>query len=1577
MTKYSKFTLLALVMALALFSVAGPSQAAIQTAGSLAINLDAETLSAGAFTTWSNTGTGAGTFAPDPSSPDPTKITVTSITRGQSGLAKKAVAIDNGNAVNTRPINALRWSKLTQDLFGGVASSFSLEIWVYNEQYTDYEGLASFAPRDIGNHWISFWQENADPAVGNSRIVYGTFGGCVSTAPFISPRQPAAGGTFNLWTYVYNKGTGILKAYVNGKFYKQSETAVPNASIIADWYVHLGGYGRQNPTEAGAGLTGAIAKARVHTDALTASQVWGNFTTEAPDYILAANMPAPPDPETAGSLLINLNAETLALANGAEVTAWPNAGTAGGTFVPDPAPASGTIGTPNMATLSIGHTGAPKKVVRFQAVAPGDFSAANVDCLQLDAAQVPTALTSDAPTFSVEFWAYKVGTFGNQSAVSWGRRAQSDYRDPSPVTGSSGAAAAYFHTATAVSGRAITIGDGTDPDGFPAFGAGYTPVFSKFTHFTYTYNTANKQLKFYINGVPNRSMTCNNWWPATGFPMYLGMSRATYGSNGGNPLGGIAWSTEEERRAACLNFLHSGLDGGIAKLRIHSGVLTPGQVYGNFIIDAADYMLAADIPALPFEAPVFGENSADFELGKPSTWGPPVLTNLDRLSGSPTWALVSPPAGMTIDPATGVISWTSPSPLGETLVTVSAETADGKTEGTVTVNVLPAPALPVVVPYPADIIALDAGTLSYGSSPTSWVNYASNATLVGNFTAESAKLSVVQVENSTARAVVFDGTDQAALKSANVAPSEITGNHAWTVELWLNSALAADERWAFAWGHRWGPDNTCACLGYGSNGTWGAFGGWGAGDMGYAGGTLPQLNAWHHVVLTYAGGTDGNLTLYVDAAQNNQQTKTLNTHGPDDGETIPVFVGGSYDGPDWLSAATANFLNFTGMISRVRVHSSALSAGQVAANYAAEKPDFTSVASLVVTKPTMFDILVFWDAAVGETSAGQDFAFRNDGDLDLTITNVALNGEFEIDPEMTTPIVVPGHSEYAVSVITAVPTVAGPQEGSLVLDYDNGVDTGTYTLDLLVNPSAAYVSMTGNDTTGNGTEGAPFRTIQKAIDVGRNIGSSIQVLAGSYASFSVPGTADTFMKIAAPAGGVTVTDGPVSFAAAADKTTVVETDGLSFQPTTAPADTPVIAIGGAGTQVVTIKNGTISSAGMATKAPNLIGAGNAFTGGVTLTVEDCTLNGADVSNGVFFAAGAVTDITVLKSAINHTRNGVIKYQAAGNLLVRECTFDTATGRFVTGTAQPFNDGGGWWWPTSGDLTVDRCYFLNGGGAYDDFGDADMRKYTVVLFSEPGQERITNCVWEGCDRGPREGWSNGDVINNTIVAHSGLADTAEFGMFVNGGCRRLNNVVLGFPVPFNVDDDVNPGPQASNFDDVAQAGPPELNPNFKYQSGAAYALPTGIVGVTGFIPVAPSALTGAGVYAAGVPRVDYYGGARSFTAPYVGAFEGVWSAPAIQAIATQIAVLGRPFSTLTPTLTAGYPPSTWTLNAAAITAGMTVDSETGVVSWANPGPVAQYPVTLTATNAAGADSVSFTVKVLSQPPAAATYWYLFE
>jgi len=1282
--------------------------------------------------------------------------------------------------------------------------------------------------------------------------------------------------------------------------------------------------------------------------------------------------------QTAGSLLINLDAETLGVANGAEVTAWPNAGTAGGTFVPDPAPASGNIGTPNMATLAIGQSAVSKKVVRFQAVAPGDFSATNVDCLQLDAAQVPTALTSDAPTFSVEFWAYKVGTFGNQSAVSWGRRAQSDYRAASPVTGSSGAAAAYFHTATAVSGRAITIGDGTAPDGFPAFGAGYTPVYSKFTHFTYTYNTANKQLKFYINGVLNRSMTCNNWWPAAGFPMYLGMSRATYGSNTGNPLGGISWSTEDERRAACLNFLHSSLDGGIAKLRIHSGVLGAGQVWNNYTFEAPDYVLTADMPPAPvFAAPQIDTASIPATIlvkaGLPFSWGPAPILNPGSLSLDPTWALTTNPAGMTINPATGVIAWASPT-AGDHPVAFTATTPEGSDAGSFILSVVAVHAGAPI--YDGNIISVDAADLAVGTV-TTWPNTAATG---GQFTRNggAATAAIFPTPNGNSTEVVnMDGAAEFNWSVLPI-PDSIAGNNSWTMEAWVAPVNPWNWRTIVGWGNRWYPnmtDSTEAELAVFGTGEWGIYTCTGGGpsvtgvEVFLTETGAPVVDgSYHHLVGTYDGGT-GTLTFYRDGAPKNSTVVPAPLQLGNDKLRIS---GNLYPTSDGWS-------RFQGAVGRVRVHSVALSAAQVAENYNAEKPDFATLGAFVLTKPAFFDMMVFWDAVAGETSPAQDLAFRNDGDGDLTITDALLTGDYVTVPALTPPVVVPGHTEFTVQV-AAQPTTTDEAAGSLVLSYTNGFSPGEYTLDLLTNPSSAYVSTTGNDTTGNGLLATPYKTIQKAIDVSTRLGASVRVLAGSYASFSVPGSSDALMKIAAPNGGVTVTNGPVDFAATSGKTAIVQVKGVNFVPTSAAADTdPIIRTGGDGALVLSIEGATISSANLGTKSPTLVGALDTSTLDLDLNLTDCVLNGADVSNGVWVQYGTRVDINILRSTINHTDNAVIR-NVTGALLIQESTIDTTIGKAVyAGGFLPGNtDPGNWWWASNGPVTLDRCYIVNIGGFYNAGVSADITLSAVFLFTDAeGRDTVTNNVFEGCNAGIQGGWtwdtSFMHVFNNTFIAHTGLTSvgTGVFDDADHFGYLAYNNVVLGFATSISAGD---PLTLSNNFDETSAT---MVNANFRYQAGGAYALPTGVVGVNQLVPVEPSALTAAGVYAAGVPREDYYGGARSTTAPYIGAFEGVWSAPAIEAIPTQIAVLGRPFATLAPTLTAGYPPSTWTLNAAAIAAGMTVDSATGVVSWANPGPVAQYPVILTATNAVGAGSVSFTVKVLSQPPAAATYWYLFE
>ncbi|HON07848.1 MAG TPA: DUF2341 domain-containing protein, partial [Verrucomicrobiota bacterium] len=133
-----------------------------------------------------------------------------------------------------------------------------------------------------------------------------------------------------------------------------------------------------------------------------------------------------------------------------------------------------------------------------------------------------------------------------------------------------------------------------------------------------------------------------------------------------------------------------------------------------------------------------------------------------------------------------------------------------------------------------------------------WVNYGS---IGGSFVQDAttpANPGVGVVENE--RAVIFYGTNH--LKATFTAPREITGLDSqgrpddYTIEAWVYNPVIASEEWIFSWGKR-GTENRCAAFGYGSHGTWGALGHWGAGDVGY--GTVPVAHQWHHIVAVYDG----------------------------------------------------------------------------------------------------------------------------------------------------------------------------------------------------------------------------------------------------------------------------------------------------------------------------------------------------------------------------------------------------------------------------------------------------------------------------------------------------------------------------------------------------------------------------------------------------------------------------------------------------------------------------------------------------------------------------------------------------
>jgi len=136
-------------------------------------------------------------------------------------------------------------------------------------------------------------------------------------------------------------------------------------------------------------------------------------------------------------------------------------------------------------------------------------------------------------------------------------------------------------------------------------------------------------------------------------------------------------------------------------------------------------------------------------------------------------------------------------------------------------------------------------------------------------------------------AVTFDGDDR--LLATFTAPPEITGESDFTVAVWAYNPQIDPEECMVQWARR-GTLGRAAQLNFGRAPGWGAVTHWSAPDMGFDGG-VPSAGAWHHIAVTYEGGTDGIERVYVGGDVNATERKTLRlwTGGP-------VRLGGSEAG---------------------------------------------------------------------------------------------------------------------------------------------------------------------------------------------------------------------------------------------------------------------------------------------------------------------------------------------------------------------------------------------------------------------------------------------------------------------------------------------------------------------------------------------------------------------------------------------------------------------------------------------------------------------------------------------------------
>jgi Concanavalin A-like lectin/glucanases superfamily len=222
------------------------------------------------------------------------------------------------------------------------------------------------------------------------------------------------------------------------------------------------------------------------------------------------------------------------------------------------------------------------------------------------------------------------------------------------------------------------------------------------------------------------------------------------------------------------------------------------------------------------------------------------------------------------------------------------------------------------------VVGLDARDASAGAD--SWVDKGS----MGDF----AKVGSPKVATTGGQpAVTFNGTSDA-YRSANPTPDTINGAHARSVEVWVfNPSVDSREESMVAWGHR-GTALANMAFSYGNDTGFGAVVNYNT-DMGW-GEEPPAVGQWHLLTYTYDGKT---AKIYDNGEQKGDAKEVALVTGAyrmvigaeNNAEGEPIFQA-EFDDP-WT-------LGFSGSIATVRVHSGALTAEQVKANFSADKARF-------------------------------------------------------------------------------------------------------------------------------------------------------------------------------------------------------------------------------------------------------------------------------------------------------------------------------------------------------------------------------------------------------------------------------------------------------------------------------------------------------------------------------------------------------------------------------------------------------------------------------------------------------------
>jgi hypothetical protein len=929
--------------------VAGPE---IEVAGDLYVALDPESIGASGQLDWPNE-------APE-SVGDFIRVDATGAALAVDDGLPVREAVAGAPAVTFNTTAALdAYQSPTSPPLGLVDanSTRTIEAWVYNPSVPTEETILA-------------WGRRGGPNGSNMSFNYGThalFGAVGHWGPPDIGWDNAGGappaGTWQYLAYSFDGTT--TRVYVNGCLAGvgacETNSEVVGAGVIDTHDAPRITLSAQVDNDAGAlnvALRGTLSlgRVRIHDGVLSAEQIENNYLAELPIYhppglcsctncpaedVTPAGQPYVRQLQFTASPLSPITALTLVspaggtLSSGGLLTYNVPAGTASFEVSIDCTTSEGTenfawtvtvlqrpvlgegiaVADELFVLLDAAHGsagtatwlngGSASDFVRLgepvvEALGPAgaagvSFNGGATNDAYLSLENAPAGLTGINPTRTIEAWVFNPVIDSEETILAWGRRG-----------GPNGSNMSFNYGTHALFG-AVGHWGGDGPD-LGWNNAGGAPEPGLWHHLAYTYD--GETTRVFADGVQaNREILgagAINTWPD--HPIAIAVQIADAAGN--------------------LDFGPREGTLSIGRVRIHDGVLTPRQIYDNYLLECEEFQGACttvvEVPSIlnePLEDTFCSSQDVyNFSLRVVGT-PPPVLE-------------VISPVGAAID-ANGAFRYDLPEPPPASFeVEVRASNAAGEDTATWTVTRQEASTeLEIAGDLFVHLDARDLAGAAGGPADDFWPNQGDLADFV-----RVGDPQIVEIAGATAVSFNEGGRSGDSYQSQDLTPDGLVGpDPTRTIEAWVFNPTIPAEETILSWGRRGGPNGTNMSFNYGAHALYGAIGHWGGDgpDIGWnnAGGA-PAANEWHHLAYTYDGTTT---RVYADGTLWN-----LEELGPGIINTYvePLIALAQQYNADGTTFTTA--LQGSLSIARVRIHDGVLSPCQIASNYALELPDFTA-----------------------------------------------------------------------------------------------------------------------------------------------------------------------------------------------------------------------------------------------------------------------------------------------------------------------------------------------------------------------------------------------------------------------------------------------------------------------------------------------------------------------------------------------------------------------------------------------------------------------------------------------------------